>query len=319
MIYATRLNSLKSRPELYFDGGAVGTLDLIRRAGEVEGLGALSLNYPEHFATFSPQEVLSYLASTDLSVDSLNIRFPEDPFGAGGFTNPSAKLREAATDLTRQAVDVCAELGGDHVIVWPAYDGFDYPFQDSYQRMFEHTVEGFAAVAAHDPQTRVGIEYKPWEPRKNSMLANMGEALLVVARVGAPNLGVVMDYCHAQMANEHPPKAAALALAQDRLFGVHLNDGYGRQDDGLMVGTSSLIATVELLTVMLEANYGGTIYFDTFPVLEDPVRECEWNIRITERLLTLAQELGSGATASPHDGFNVTHVIEQILGLQRVP
>ncbi len=198
------------------------------------------------------------------------------------------------------------------------YDGFDYPFQDSYRRMFEHTVEGFAQVAAHDPQTRVGIEYKPWEPRKQSMLANMGEALLVVAQVNAPNLGVVMDYCHAQMANEHPPKAAALALAQDRLFGVHLNDGYSRQDDGLMVGTSSLITTVELLTGMLEGGYGGTIYVDTFPVLEDPVRECEWNIPVSERLLAIASELVATPTASPHDGFNVTHVIEQILGLERV-
>ena len=318
MIYATRLNSLRSRPELYFESGTVGTLDLLRRAGEIEGLGALSLNYPEHFTAVSPREVLSVLETTHLGVDSLNIRFPEDPFGTGGFTNASAHVRAAAVDLTRRAVDVCAELGGDHVIVWPAYDGFDYPFQDSYRRMFEHTVEGFAAVAAHDPQTRVGIEYKPWEPRKQSMLANMGEALLVVAQVDAPNLGVVMDYCHAQMANEHPPKAAALALAQDRLFGVHLNDGYGRQDDGLMVGTSSLITTIELLTGMLESDYRGTIYFDTFPVLEDPVRECEWNIRISERLLAIAKELVSTATVSPHDGFNVTRVIEQILGLERM-
>jgi xylose isomerase len=297
----------------------VGTLDLLRRAGEIEGLGALSLNYPEHFEAVSPREVQSFLADADLTVDSLNIRFPEDPFGTGGFTNPSGEVREAAIDLTRRAVEVCAELGGDHVIVWPAFDGFDYPFQDSYRRMFEDTVAGFAAVAGHDPQTRVGIEYKPWEPRKQSMLANMGEALLVVAQVDAPNLGVVLDYCHAQMANEHPPKAAALALTHDRLFGVHLNDGYGRQDDGLMVGTSSLVTTVELLTVLLEGGYAGTIYFDTFPVLEDPVRECEWNIRITERLLGTARELLATASAPPHDGFNVTRVIELILGLERVP
>jgi xylose isomerase len=319
MIYATRLNSLKSRPELYFDGGPSGTLDLLRRAGEIEGLGALSLNYPEHFEHVSPRDVLSFLRDANLDVDSLNIRFPEAQFGDGGFTHPSPTVRAEAIDLTRRAVDVCAELGGDHVIVWPAYDGFDYPFQDDYQRMFEHTVHGFAKVAEHDPRTRIGIEYKPWEPRKHSMLANMGEALLVVAQVDAPNLGVVLDYCHAQMANEHPPKAAAIALARDRLFGVHLNDGYGRQDDGLMVGSSSPIATIELLSVLLAGDYGGTIYFDTFPVREDPVRECEWNIRVTERLLAIAGELAANAPASPHDGFNVTRVIEQVLQLDRVP
>src|SRR3954467_6069927 len=117
MMYATRLNSLKQRPELYFDGGPVGILDLLRRAGEIDGLGALSLNYPEHFESVSPREVSSFLETVDLSVDSLNIRFPEDPLGAGGCTPRSAGVRAAAIDLTRRSVDVCAELGGDHVIV----------------------------------------------------------------------------------------------------------------------------------------------------------------------------------------------------------
>ena len=88
MIYATRLNSLKKRPELYFDDGPVGILGLLRRAGEIERLGALSLNYPEHFETVSPREVSAFLESVELGVDSLNIRFPEHPFGAGASRTP---------------------------------------------------------------------------------------------------------------------------------------------------------------------------------------------------------------------------------------
>jgi len=319
MRYATRLNSLRSRPELWFEDGHTGTLDVLRRAATIDGLDALSLNYPEHFHDVTPQQVQACLGELGLSVDSLNIRFPAEQFGQGGFTHPSASGRKAAIGLTRDAVDVCAALGGDHVIVWPGYDGFDYPFQDSYERMFQHSVDAFAELAGHNPQMRIGIEYKPWEPRKHSMLANMGEALLVVSEVDAPNLGVVLDYCHAQMANEHPAKAAALALRGGRLFGVHLNDGYGRQDDGMMVGTNSLLSTIELLCGLLAANYGGTIYFDTFPVLEDPVRECEWNIRVTERLFEVARGvLDSGALDTPHDAFNVTRVLETVLAMERV-
>src|SRR4051794_35455089 len=132
MIYATRLNSLKSRPELYFNGGPIGTLDLVRRAGEIEGLGALSLNYPEHFAAVSPEEVLSFLASTDLTVDSLNIRFPEDPFATGGLTSPSAKVRKAAHALTPRAAHDCGELGSRHTNRLPAYHRFADPVPDSY-------------------------------------------------------------------------------------------------------------------------------------------------------------------------------------------
>ncbi|ULH17908.1 sugar phosphate isomerase/epimerase (plasmid) [Deinococcus sp. KNUC1210] len=317
MLYATRLNSLKSRPELAFSPGPISTRHLLERAARITGLNSLSLNFPEHFSLETLKETRQQIEDLGLSVDSLNIRYPADTFGDGGFTHPSAAVRQAAIDLSCQALDACAALGGNHVIVWPGFDGFDYPFQDSYERMFGHTVEGFAQVAAHNPQMRVGIEYKPWEPRKYSLVGNMGEALLVVQEIAADNLGVVLDYCHAQMANEHAPKAAALALRHDKLFGVHLNDGYGRQDDGLMVGTTSLITTLELLVLLERGGYPGTLYFDTFPVREDPVRECEWNIRVSERLLTLARELAADPTlGSGHDAFNVTRVIERLLSME---
>ncbi|UQN09117.1 sugar phosphate isomerase/epimerase family protein [Deinococcus sp. QL22] len=319
MLFATRLNSLKSRPELAFSPGRIHTRDLLGRAARIQGLNSLSLNFPEHFTPATLRETRDTIEALGLGVDSLNVRYPAETFGDGGFTHPDAATRQAAIDLTCQALDACAALGGNHVIVWPGFDGFDYPFQDSYARMFDHTVEGFAQVAAHAPDMRVGLEYKPWEPRKYSLIGNMGEALLVVQEVGADNLGVVLDYCHAQMANEHAPKAAALALRHNKLFGVHLNDGYGRQDDGLMVGTSSLITTLELLVLLERGGYPGTIYFDTFPVREDPVRECEWNIRVTQRLLTLARELaGDERLGFGHDGFHVTTVLERLLFPEQV-
>jgi xylose isomerase len=319
MRYATRLNSLKSRPELAFPPGPIQTQDLLYRASQIKNLDTLSLNFPEHFTPQTLPATRQSIEALGLSVDSLNVRYPAATFGDGGFTHPDAAVRRAATDLTCQALDACAELGGNHVIVWPGFDGFDYPFQDSYERMFGHTVEGFAQVAAHNPAMRVGLEYKPWEPRKYSLVGNMGEALLVVQEVGADNLGVVLDYCHAQMANEHAPKAAALALRHGKLFGVHLNDGYGRQDDGLMVGSVSLITTLELLVLLERGQYPGTIYFDTFPVREDPVKECEWNVRITDRLLALARELAlDSSIGAGHDAFNVTRVIERLLFAEKV-
>ena len=319
MLYATRLNSLKSRPELFFEPGQIRTEDLLRRAAQIQGLNSLSLNFPEHFTPATLRSTRETIEALGLSVDSLNIRYPAETFGDGGFTHPDAAVRQQAINLSCQAMDACAALGGNHVIVWPGFDGFDYPFQDDYQRMFAHTVDGFAQLAAYDPSMRVGLEYKPWEPRKFSLIGNMGEALLVIQEVGADNLGVVLDYCHAQMANEHAPKAAALALRHHKLFGVHLNDGYGRQDDGLMVGTASLITTLELLTLLERGKYPGTIYFDTFPVREDPVRECEWNIRVTRRLIALAQEIAADARiGAGHDAFNVTTVIEKLLFSERV-
>jgi xylose isomerase len=76
-------------------------------------------------------------------------------------------------------------------------------------------------------------------------------------------------------------------------LGVHLNDGYGKRDDGLMAGTVHPVQTVELFVALECAGYDGVIYFDTFPDLGgmDPVAEARANIRLTDRLRAIAQGL----------------------------
>ena len=94
-------------------------------------------------------------------------------------------------------------------------------------------------------------------------------------------------------ADEMPAFAAAMISRKSRLLGVHLNDGYGKRDDGLMVGTVHLQATLELIWQLEKDGYDGPIYFDTFPDLTglDPVRECEVNIETVKRLIGVARRL----------------------------
>ena len=47
--------------------------------------------------------------------------------------------------------------------------------------------------------------------------------------------------------------AAALAARSSRLLGLHLNDAYGKRDDGLMVGAVHTVQTIELLRQLPEA------------------------------------------------------------------
>jgi xylose isomerase len=316
MHYATRLNSMKAQPQLFFSAGqTLSVPKLIERASSVKGLHSLSLNYPEHFHGIAVTELERLLDASGLRLDSLNTRYSTLEFGRGGFTHPDAQVRQEAIDLTLKAVDACAELGGDQVIVWAGQDGFDYPFQVEYQRVWDWELAAFDAISLHNPALKIGIEYKPSEPRKHSIIANMGEALLAVQSLEHANLGVVMDYCHALMSREHPAKVLELALKHNKLWGVHLNDGYGQLDDGLMVGSVSLMQTLEVITVLHKYNFAGTIYFDTFPVNEDPVAECEANIRLTEALgRTAGRILDLGILAQAgQDGFNAVRVLELLL------
>ena len=124
-----------------------------------------------------------------------------------------------------------------------------------------------------------------------------------------PNLGVTIDFAHSLYANEHPALAATHVLRRSRLLGLHLNDGYGKRDDGLMVAAVHEIATLELLRAVKRGGYDGAIYFDTFPDASglDPVAECAANIRTVKRLLAAVgpdgrqQPIGRGP-GSPRPG-----------------
>jgi xylose isomerase len=145
-------------------------------------------------------------------------------------------------------------------------------------------IDGFRDVAQRRPDVRVSVEYKPSDPRRVSLIRSMSDSLLVVREVNAPNFGVTLDFCHSLMAGESPAAAAAQAIRERRLFGLHLNDGYGPADDGLMVGSVHQAQTLELLWTLRRGGFDGTIYFDTFPERLDPAAECAANIAEVERL-----------------------------------
>ena len=117
--------------------------------------------------------------------------------------------------------------------------------------------------------------------------------LLAIREAGNANLGVTLDFCHVLFADEIPAQVARLISRQSRLLGVHLNDGYGKRDDGLMVGSVHPVQTVELFVELARMNYDGVIYFDTFPDHGglDPCAEAATNIMMADRLRSVAARL----------------------------
>jgi xylose isomerase len=173
------------------------------------------------------------------------------------------------------------------MILWMGPDGYDYPFQVNYRAMWDMEIDGFRQVAKRNPNVRVSVEYKPSDPRRTSLIRSMSDSLLAVHDVGLANFGVTLDFCHALMAGEQPAAAASLALRAGKLFGVHLNDGNGPADDGLMVGSIHPWHTLELLAELRAGGFSGTLYFDTFPDRVDPARECAANVKTVQRMLRL--------------------------------
>ena len=287
--YAARLNAFKvglpGRPTL---AGMLG------RAASVPGIDAADLNYPDHFADATAPEVRALLDGHGIALNGLAMRYYTHPgYRLGAFTNPDPATRRAAIDETKRGIDALAEMGGRLMTLWLGQDGVDYSFQGDYGRMWDDTVAAIAEVADHHAGIDIALEYKPNEPRAYALMPDIGTTLLAIAEAGRANLGVTLDFAHVLYADELPAHSAALIARRSRLLGVHLNDGYGKRDDGLMVGSVHPVQAVELFVALERMGYDGVIYFDTFPDHggADPCAEAAANIVMAERLRAIAARL----------------------------
>ena len=284
--YAARLNAFKVGLP-----GRPTAVDLIRRAASVPGMDAADLNYPDHFEGATPAQLSDVMAENGMALNGLAMRYYTDPgFRLGAFTHPDAVVRQKALDLTKRGLDALAEMGGQTMTLWLGQDGMDYSFQCNYNRLWDDTIAALTEVADHNPALDIAIEYKPNEPRAYSLLPDIGTTLLATRMANRPNIGITLDFCHVLFADELPAHTAALIARHSRLMGVHLNDGYGKRDDGLMVGSVHPVQTVELFVELARMDYDGIIYFDTFPDHGglDPCAEAATNIAMADRLRAIA-------------------------------
>ena len=132
--------------------------------------------------------------------------------------------------------------------------------------------------------------------------------------VGRGNMGLTLDVGHMLVAGENPAQSVAMVGRAGRLFGVQLNDGHGRGEDGLMLGSVHGAMALELVVWLVKTGYAGHIYFDTFPRNEDPVREAEYNIRRFKALWARAQRLlaaGVEDAMARHDAMDSLELLER--------
>ena len=288
--YAARLNAFRA----LFPDKKPTTEDLIAAAAQVDGLNAADLNFPDQISGERARGISACLSDHAIALNGLAMRFYTEPgFALGAFTHPDAEVRRKAIDLTKSGLDTLAEMGGTIMTLWMGQDGFDYAFQMNYARAWDDTIAAIAEVADHNPDLDIAIEYKPNEPRAYALMPDIGTTLLATNELGRANVGVTLDMAHVLYADEMPAHVAALIARHSRLMGVHLNDGYGKRDDGLMVGTVHPIATVELFVELDRIGYDGVIYFDTFPDHSglDPREEARTNVIMTNRLRSIARDL----------------------------
>jgi len=297
-LIGSRLNSMKDRPDLWHDDDETTTLatprDYVKRQGTIRGLTCVDFNYPQHFGSAwgSNREAREALEEAGLVAGSVCLRYPSR-FARGAMNHPDPELRNEAIRLTKEAAEVATELGCDEVVVWSAFDGYDYPFQVDYDEKWDQLVDAFRELCDSYPSIKFSLEYKPTDENTRFFtVPTTGAALMLVEEIDRPNMGLTLDVGHMLMAGENPGQSIAMVGRKGKLFGIQLNDGFTRlaAEDGLMFGSVHPSVALEIMYQLYKTEFRGHFYFDTFPQRSDPVREAEYNIKQVKRFWHAASE-----------------------------
>jgi xylose isomerase len=272
---ATRFNAGGYKPEL----SGVSTATKVQTA--VDGLGALvddyEFHYPEELSPANLADVQEALGGHGIYCVCSGLHL-DARFGKGGFCSPDDSTRAEALRLTREGIDLAAEVGA-HFIIWPGIEGYNYPFQTPYASSWKRFIDGVGESAeyAKGKGVTVFLEHKNSEPAMKILMRNIGMTLHVIHTLraqGIDNVQVNMDWQHLIMNGENLAEYAALLAAEGLLGHQHANSGWGTFDDDNMVGATAFMETIELAIELRRAGYGDNgerLGFDLYPYTEDAV------------------------------------------------
>ena len=177
----------------------------LEAAASVPGLKGIEFISPLHVSLENAAEVKGWLEDLDLEAVSINpYLWTEPQWRLGALTAPDPRVRRAAIDRSKEAVEIGHVLGCRKMDLWPGEDGYDTHFQANYSQQWEWEAEGVREIAEFDPETLIGIEYKIEEPRTHQLISNAAKAALLGEALRLPNVGAYLDFGHALMAREVP-------------------------------------------------------------------------------------------------------------------
>ena len=169
------------------DPGAI-TGELVREAGERAGVGFTVCG------AFGPERDLSH----------------EDP-----------AIRRTGIDYVKHCVDLAADIGAPHV-VGPMYSAVGRtrmlePHEREQQRAL--AVESLKAVAEYAAERGVRLGVEPLNRFETDLVNTAEQALELCDRVGAGNVGVLLDTFHMNI--DEKSLGDAIRLVGDRLLQLH--------------------------------------------------------------------------------------------------
>jgi sugar phosphate isomerase/epimerase len=265
------------------DESGVGQIQRVALAGikGVELNNEMCLNDDLTLSETKVREINAALKEFNVIPTNMNTNiWTRARFKVGGITNPDPERRAEALDYCLRVVDCAKATGCPSVQLWPGSDGWDYHFEVNYGQQLDWFIDGCVQIArkCRDNELKFGTEAKQKEPREGNMILNTTAKAALVAKtvneeLGAPVMGVVIDYGHEQMVGNQPADSLYLLKRMGvPIMNFHLNAAkYNSNDEDRVTGTDDIWRLVDFCYAAIDTGYEGWFGEDQFTYRMEPV------------------------------------------------
>ena len=282
---------------------------------EIHNSGVFSgveLVYPGHINKDNFREFHDLVKVNDLSISAVVASVSSlEFFKEGALIADDPKTRRLAIGRISDAIEIAKEVNSNKVVTWLGRDGYDYPFQQNYDKCWKRLVEAYREICSVNPGIQVCLNYKIKEPCNWLIVSTAAKSLLLIQEVERDNLGVCFDCGHALAANENIAESVALLSRNHRLFHTHLNDNTRFWDDDLTIGSIHFLEMFEMMYWLNKTNYTGWLSLDPHVKTGDATSVMVEGVNFIKGMIKV---LGTIGETQMEEAIN-SHSVSQILSL----
>ncbi|SHE30504.1 xylose isomerase [Thermoanaerobacter uzonensis DSM 18761] len=296
---ATRFVPARYRPELSNETMEARTERVLKGLGEF--IDGYEYHYPNEINENNVSSIKEILASEGKDIYCIALGHHTNPkYSLGSLVNPFPEIRKEAINIAKDGIDLASSVGANFII-WPGGEGYNYPFQTDYEKMWNDFIDAIAILTeqANKKGVTIFLEHKNSEPAMKVAMRSIGMTLYVINKVkergvDTSNLKVNMDWQHLIMNGENLAEYARLLAMENKLGHQHANSGWGTFDDDSMVGALRFVETLELAKELQLIGYGKNgerIGFDLLPYTEDAIEAVKESVIHWEFIYDLAYKI----------------------------
>jgi len=190
--------------------------------------------------------------------------------------HPDTKIREETRDYFLALIDLCADLGGEVMVIGsPKQRNVIAPL--TFEQAWEYARDTFNQGAALAAERNVTLCIEPLSSDQTNFITNPDEALKMVKSVNHPNFQMILDVC--STANEGLDMPTQIQKCAPHLAHFHSND-----DNGYLPGSGG-VDYPPIINALKAINYKGYVSTEVFNFKPDPKTIAKRSIEFIKLLL----------------------------------